>query len=86
MAPVSCISSQTENAIDTRKPILEARSIALKRGAGFYYDRYVAIRWRASLSIIIVDEVFHRLLRKDFSEYGRSDFKLAMYDEEAPLW
>jgi len=72
--------------LDTRKPILEARSVTLERGAGFYSDRCLAVRWKNGLSVIIVDEVSHQLLRKDFWENGHVDFRLAMYDGKTPLW
>jgi hypothetical protein len=72
--------------LDMRKPILEARTISLERGAGFYYDDCIAVRTKHDLSVILVDRVSHVLLRKDFSEDGHVDFRLAMYDENAVLW
>ncbi len=72
--------------LDTRKPILEARSVVLDRGHGFYYDRCVVIRSKAELSVILIDEVSHILLRNDFQEDGHISFRLAMHDENTPLW
>jgi len=72
--------------LDMRKPVLDARSVDLERGAGFYYDRCIAVRTNHDVSVILVDQVSHLLLRKDFSERSRIDFRLAMFDEKAPLW
>jgi hypothetical protein len=72
--------------LDMRKPILDAQSVYLERGAGFYYDICIALRTNDDVSVILVDQVSHRLLRKDFSERSRINFKLAMFDEEGALW
>jgi len=64
-----------------RKPILDARSVDLQRGAGFYWDRCIAVRTKHDVSVILIDQVSHELLRKDFKEPG-----LAMFDQKAPLW
>jgi hypothetical protein len=71
--------------LDVRKPILDARSIELQRGAGFYYDRCIAVRMKHDVSVILVDKGSHQLLRKDFGERGRIDFRLAMFNEKGPL-
>jgi hypothetical protein len=72
--------------LDMKKPILDAQSVDLQRGAGFYYDKCIAVRSRRDVSVILVDLGGHDLLRKDFGEYGRINFRLAMFDEKAPLW
>jgi hypothetical protein len=72
--------------LDVRKPILDARSIELQRGAGLYYDRCIAVRTKHDVSVILVDQGSHQLLRKDFGERGRIDFRLAMFNEKGPLW
>jgi hypothetical protein len=64
-----------------RKPILDARSVDLQRGAGFYWDRCIAVRTKHDISVILIDQVSHELLRKDFKELS-----LAMFDQKAPLW
>jgi hypothetical protein len=64
-----------------RKPILDARSVDLQRGAGFYWDRCIAVRTKHDVSVILIDQVSHELLRKDFKELS-----LAMFDQKAPLW
>ena len=69
-----------------KKPFLDAQSVDLQRGAGFYYDKCIAVRSRRDVSVILVDLGGHDLLRKDFGEYGRINFRLAMFDEKAPLW
>ena len=68
--------------LESRKPILDARSVALERGAGFYYDKCIVIRMNDGISAVVVDEVSHLLLRKDFY----FNYRLAMFDENAPLW
>ena len=72
--------------LDTRKPILEARTVDLERGAGFYHDKCIAVRTGHDVSVILVDQVSHRLLRKDFGEGGPTDYRLAMFDMNTPLW
>ena len=72
--------------LDMRKPISDARSVDLERGAGFYYDKCIAVRTKHHVSVILVDQVSHLLLHKSFSENGRIDFRLAMFDKRAPLW
>jgi hypothetical protein len=64
-----------------RKPILDARSVDLQRGAGFYWDRCIAVRTKHDVSVILIDQVSHELIRKEFKEPG-----LAMFDQKAPLW
>ena len=72
--------------LDMRKPISDARSVDPERGAGFYYDKCIAVRTKHHVSVILVDQVSHLLLHKSFSENGRIDFRLAMFDKRAPLW
>ena len=67
--------------LDMRKPILDAQSVYLQRGAGFYYDRCIAVRSKNNVSVILVDQVSYRLLDRGFSENSRIDFRLAMFDE-----
>jgi hypothetical protein len=72
--------------LDMRKPILDARSVDLERGAGFYYDKCIAVRTNHDVSVILVDQLSHLLLRKDFGERSRINFRLAMFGETTPLW
>jgi hypothetical protein len=72
--------------LDMRKPILDARSVDLERGAGFYYDKCIAVRTNHDVSVILVDQLSHLLLRKDFGEPSRINFRLAMFGETTPLW
>jgi hypothetical protein len=69
-----------------RRPILDARIVPLERGAGFYFDRCVAIRSNSIISILLIDDIGNRIYRQDFSESTRVSFQLAMRDREAPLW
>ncbi len=69
--------------LDQIKPILEARSVTLKRGAGFYFDQCVVIRSKEVLQIILTDAVGHRL---QFSSFSGQRQKLAMLDDDVDLW
>jgi hypothetical protein len=65
------------------KPILEARSVKLERGAGFYFDQCVVIRSKEALQVILADAVGNRLRSYSFSGQGQ---KLAMFDDDVDLW
>jgi hypothetical protein len=69
--------------LDQMKPILEARSVKLERGAGFYFDQCVVIRSKEDLQVILTDAVGHRLRSYNFSGQGQ---KLAVLDDDADLW
>jgi hypothetical protein len=64
----------------------EPRIVPLERGAGFYFDRCVAIRSNSIMSILLIDNIGNTFYRQDFSESTRVSFQLAMRDREAPLW
>jgi hypothetical protein len=40
--------------LNDRKPILDARSVGLERGGGFYYDKCVAIRTRQGIAVFLI--------------------------------
>ena len=67
--------------LDNRKPILEARSVDLERGAGHYYVKCITVRSKKDLTVVLVDHVSYRFLRKEFN--GTT---LAIFDILAPLW
>jgi hypothetical protein len=69
--------------LDQMKPILEARSVKLERGAGFYFDQCVVIRSKAVLNVILTDAYGHQLLSYSFSGQAQ---KLAMFDDDVDLW
>jgi hypothetical protein len=72
--------------LNMRKPILDARSVSLERGVGFYYDKCIVIRTEKDVSAMLIDEVSHIVSRNDFNEYTNIDFRLAMHDRNTPLW
>jgi hypothetical protein len=65
--------------LDIRKPILDARRVNIQRGAGFYYDRCIAVRTKDHVFAILIDLESHRVRLKTFD-------KLAAFDKETPLW
>jgi hypothetical protein len=69
--------------VDQIKPILEARSVKLERGAGLYFDQCVVIRSKEELNVILTDAVGNRLRSYSFSGQGQ---KLAMLDDDVDLW
>lgn len=69
--------------IDQIKPILEARSVKLERGAGFYFDQCVVIRSKERVNVILTDAVGNRLRSYSFSGQGQ---KLAMLGDDVDLW
>jgi hypothetical protein len=69
--------------LDQMRPILEARSVKLVKGAGFYFDKCVAIRTKSELQVILTDEVGNRLRSYSFSGQGQ---KLAVFDDDFDLW
>jgi hypothetical protein len=69
--------------LDQRKPILEARSVKLRRGAGFYFDECIVIRSKETLQVILTDGVGNELRAYSFSGQGQ---KLAMLDDDVDLW
>jgi hypothetical protein len=70
--------------LNDRKPILDARSVGLERGGGFYYDKCVAIRTRQGIAVFLIDEAGSFDL--PHFEFHGQDAKLAMYDDNTPLW
>jgi hypothetical protein len=69
--------------LDQLKPILEARSVKLERGAGFYFDECVVIRSKEELDVILADSVGNRLRSYSFSGQAQ---RLAMLDDDVDLW
>jgi hypothetical protein len=69
--------------LDQIKPILEARSVQLQRGAGFYFDQCVVIRSKEELNVILTDAYGNRLQSYSFSGQGQ---KLSMLDDDVDLW
>jgi hypothetical protein len=69
--------------LDQMKPILEARSVKLERGAGFYFDQCVVIRSKDELNVILADAVGNRLRSYSFSGQAQ---RLAMLDDDVDLW
>jgi hypothetical protein len=65
------------------KPILEARSVKLQRGAGFYFDECIVIRSKEDLQVILTDAYNNRLRAYSFSGHSQ---KLAMLDDDVDLW
>lgn len=65
--------------LNIRKPILDARIVWLERGAGFYYDRCIAVRTEGNVFAILIDLTSHRVRLKTFD-------KLAAFDNDTPLW
>ena len=72
--------------LDLRKPILDAKLVDLRRGAGFYYDKCIAVRTNRDISVILIDQLSNILLHKQYSERSRTNFRLAMFDASTPLW
>ena len=69
--------------LDQRKPILDARSISLERGSGFYYDTCLAVRSKDMLAVILLDGVGHRAVLEPFEEDRAF---LAMSGQRTGLW
>lgn len=69
--------------LDRRRPILDVRTVPLERGAGFYFDRCVAVRSGTDITAILIDDVSNRLHRRDFSG---QEARLAVFNPRADLW
>lgn len=61
------------------KPILDARLVNLERGAGFYYDQCIALRNEQTVSAVLLDFVFHRVV-------GGFQSRLSVFDDSSELW
>ena len=68
--------------MDQRKPILDARSIGLERGAGFYYETCLDVRSKDMLAVILLDGVGHRAVK----EFEESRAFLTMTGQPTRLW
>lgn len=69
--------------LDQRRPILDAESIGLERGGGFYYDVCLAVRSKDMLAVILLDGVSHKGV---FEDFGDDDAFLAMAEWQTGLW
>ena len=68
-----------DTGIAAERPILEAVSVPLERGAGFYYDDCITLRSKNSIWVMILDDVFRRV------KYSRFDLNVG-FDQGAELW
>jgi hypothetical protein len=69
--------------LNQKKPILDARSVELERGAGLYFDRCLVVRSKASVGAILLDAVGQRVILKEFDENAGT---LALYPDDQQLW
>jgi hypothetical protein len=69
--------------LDSIGRLVEARSVHLERGAGFYFDECIAARFESVLRVFLTDSVSDGLTYTSYS--GQSE-ALVMSNDDADLW